>query len=90
MPRRSRFAPLSAVVAGAALVAAVCSAWAATGRNGAACAPPFGPASYAQRVAVSDGGPLSLLPATVPADVVQLISPGEIPGRHAQDVRVLA
>jgi len=33
-------------------------------------------ASYAQRVAVSNGGPLSVLPATVPAGAVQLISPG--------------
>jgi photosystem II stability/assembly factor-like uncharacterized protein len=33
-------------------------------------------ASYAQRVAVSSGGPLTLLPATVPAGNVQLISPG--------------
>jgi len=32
--------------------------------------------SYAQQVAVSNGGPLSLLPATVPAGAVQLISPG--------------
>jgi photosystem II stability/assembly factor-like uncharacterized protein len=33
-------------------------------------------ASYAQRVAVSSGGPLSLLPATVPVGAVQLVSPG--------------
>jgi photosystem II stability/assembly factor-like uncharacterized protein len=33
-------------------------------------------ASYAQRVAVSNGGALSLLPATVPVGAVQLISPG--------------
>jgi len=33
-------------------------------------------ASYAQRVAVSNGGALSLLPATIPAGAVQLISPG--------------
>ena len=33
-------------------------------------------ASFAQRVAVTNGGPLSLLPATVPAGTVQLISPG--------------
>jgi hypothetical protein len=33
-------------------------------------------ASYAQRVAVTDGGPLSLLPATVPSGAVQLIGPG--------------
>jgi photosystem II stability/assembly factor-like uncharacterized protein len=32
-------------------------------------------ASYAQRVAVTDGGALSLLPATVPAGTVQLLSP---------------
>jgi photosystem II stability/assembly factor-like uncharacterized protein len=33
-------------------------------------------ASYAQRVAVTNGGPLSLLPATVPSGAVQLIRPG--------------
>jgi photosystem II stability/assembly factor-like uncharacterized protein len=33
-------------------------------------------ASFAQRVAVTNGGPLSLLPASVPAGAVQLISPG--------------
>jgi photosystem II stability/assembly factor-like uncharacterized protein len=33
-------------------------------------------ASYAQRVAVTDGGPLRLLPAATPAGYVQLISPG--------------
>jgi hypothetical protein len=33
-------------------------------------------ASYAQRVAATNGGPLSLLPAAVPAGTVQLISPG--------------
>jgi len=33
-------------------------------------------ASYAQRVAATNGGPLSLLPAAVPASTVQLISPG--------------
>jgi hypothetical protein len=32
--------------------------------------------SYAQRVAVSNGGPLSLWPAAVPAGSVQLIRPG--------------
>lgn len=32
-------------------------------------------ASYAQRVAVTDGGALSLLPAAVPAGTVQLLSP---------------
>jgi len=33
-------------------------------------------ASYTQRVAVTNGGPLSLLPATVPAGAVQLTGPG--------------
>jgi photosystem II stability/assembly factor-like uncharacterized protein len=33
-------------------------------------------ASFAQRVAVTDGGPLHLLPAATPAGYVQLISPG--------------
>ena len=33
-------------------------------------------ASYAQRVAVTNGGPLSLLPASVPAGDVQLTAPG--------------
>jgi photosystem II stability/assembly factor-like uncharacterized protein len=33
-------------------------------------------ASYAQRVAVTNGGPLSVLPASVPASSVQLTGPG--------------
>jgi photosystem II stability/assembly factor-like uncharacterized protein len=54
-------------------------------------------ASYAQRVAVSNGGPLGLLPASVPAGTVQLISPGtgvawalNYPGRSSAPVLSLA
>jgi photosystem II stability/assembly factor-like uncharacterized protein len=54
-------------------------------------------ASFAQRVAVTDGGPLHLLPAATPAGFVQLISPGtgfaweiEYPGHTTAVVLALA
>jgi photosystem II stability/assembly factor-like uncharacterized protein len=54
-------------------------------------------ASFAERVAVTDGGPLRLLPASIPVGYVQLISPGtgfawglEFPGNSTVSILSLA